>query len=87
MVSAAGAEKRVAFVVGIDTYDNLREADQLKNAVNDALKVASVLEGLKYEVELGVNLTRTQFTERWQQVVEKVTPSDTLVVFFSGHGV
>jgi hypothetical protein len=39
--SAALAEKRIAFVVGIDKYDNLGPQQQLQRAVNDARAVGA----------------------------------------------
>lgn len=42
----AYAAKRVAFVVGIDAYDNLPEQQQLKKAVNDAEAIGEALVGL-----------------------------------------
>ena len=41
---AAHAAKRVAFVVGIDSYDNLPQQLQLKKAVNDAKAVSEALD-------------------------------------------
>ncbi|MGB0909648.1 MAG: caspase family protein [Nitrospirales bacterium] len=87
MMTTAFAEKRVAFVVGIDTYDNLAVTDQLKNAVNDAKAVAVQLRGLGFKVNLGTNLTRTEFNVLWDETLTQVEGGETLVVFFSGHGV
>ena len=38
-VAPALAERKVAFVVGIDKYDNLGQQQQLQRAVNDARSV------------------------------------------------
>jgi len=56
---AAHAAKRVAFVVGIDSYDNLPEQQQLKKAVNDAQAIGEALVGLGYEVKKADNVGRT----------------------------
>ena len=48
-VPSALAERPIAFVVGIDTYDNLGQGEQLRKAVNDARAVAAALEGLGYD--------------------------------------
>ncbi len=87
LVTVAGAEKRVAFVVGIDTYDELGPTDQLKNAVNDATAVAAKLEALGFKVNFGTNLTRKAFNVLWDKTLNQIEGGETLVVFFSGHGV
>ena len=56
---AAHAAKRVAFVVGIDAYDNLPEQQQLKKAVNDAQAIGEALVGIGYEVKKADNVGRT----------------------------
>jgi hypothetical protein len=38
-VAPALAERKIAFVVGIDKYDNLGQQQQLQRAVNDARSV------------------------------------------------
>ena len=56
---AAHAAKRVAFVVGIDSYDNLPEQQQLRKAVNDAQAIGEALVGLGYDVQKADNVGRT----------------------------
>jgi uncharacterized protein len=48
--SAAHAERRIAFVVGIDKYDNLGPQQQLQRAVNDARSVSAALSSVGFEV-------------------------------------
>ena len=81
------AAKRVAFVVGISTYDHLGEEQQLANPVHDAEAMARTLTTLGFEVVSGIDLTITEFDTKWQQVLNQLTGEDTLVFFFSGHGV
>ena len=59
LLSPAYAAKRVAFVVGIDAYDNLTEPQQLKKAVNDARAIGEALAGLGYDVQKADNVGRT----------------------------
>ena len=59
---AAHAEKRVALVVGIDQYPNLKADQQLKKAVNDARAVAETLKSLRYDVKVGENVPGSNST-------------------------
>jgi TPR repeat protein len=84
---AAHAAKRVAFVVGIDSYDNLPEQQQLKKAVNDAQAIGEALVGLGYDVQKADNVGRTDFLRQWQLFLNRLDPGDEAAVFFAGHGV
>jgi hypothetical protein len=85
--AAASAGKRVAFVVGIGTYDKLPPHQQLKNPLNDAEGVSQKLAGIGFQVVQEPNLTRSDFNARWQDVLNGLTEDDTFVLYFSGHGV
>jgi hypothetical protein len=82
--SPAGAQNRIAFVVGNDAYQNI---DPLRKAVNDARAIAQGLQQLGFRVTLGENLTRRDFIERFNTFENSVRPGDTAFVFYSGHGV
>jgi Caspase domain len=84
--SEAGA-KRLAFVVGINKYDNLAAHKQLTRAVEDAEAIAGELTSLRYKVIGGKDLSRSEFNEEWQDFVDNVEEDDTLVIFLSGHNV
>jgi hypothetical protein len=62
LAGGASAQKRVAFVVGTDKYDNLDKTRQLQRAVNDARAVGAAFKALGFEVLAAENLTRGQFT-------------------------
>ncbi|MEK7761082.1 MAG: SUMF1/EgtB/PvdO family nonheme iron enzyme [Nitrospirota bacterium] len=79
--------KRVAFVVGIGTYDHLPPHQQLKNPRNDAEGVSKKLTDMGFQVVKAPDLTRSGFNARWQDVLNGLTEDDTFVLFFSGHGV
>lgn len=83
----AAEDKRVAFVVGIGTYDNLSVDKQLKNDVNDAEGVVAKLSEIGFEVRRALNLKRSAFNDTWQNVLDSLTKDDTFVLFFSDHGV
>jgi formylglycine-generating enzyme required for sulfatase activity len=85
LVVAAG--KRVAFVVGVGTYDHLPPHQQLKNAVNDATDVSSKLRQLGFTVMGKPNLSRFEFNAQWQDALDVLSAEDTFLLFFSGHGV
>ncbi len=60
-VSAAKADRRVAFVVGNGSYKNVA---QLPNPPIDAKAMAATLRNVGFEVIEGSNLTRDQMTEK-----------------------
>jgi Caspase domain len=84
--SAAWA-KRVALVVGIDQYDNLSPAQQLKKAVNDAHAIGETLRSLGYDVQQADNVSRLDFLRQWQQFLNRMEPGDEAAIDFAGHGV
>ena len=85
--SVAFAQKRVALVIGIDTYDNLAVGAQLTKARNDAAAVARVLRGLGFDVIAKSDVGRSAFNNHWQDLLNKLAPGDTAVFYFAGHGV
>jgi hypothetical protein len=85
--SVAAEGKRVAFVVGINTYDSLAKDQQLENAVSDAREISRTLKHVGFEVIEGLDVKILDFDKKWQAVLETMTSEDTLVFFFSGHGV
>ena len=87
LVPAAFAAKRVAFVVGIDAYDNLPAQLQLKKAVGDAHAVGAALKALGYEVIEADNVARLDFVRQWQTFLNRIDPGDESAFFFAGHGV
>ena len=81
------AERRLAFSVGIDVYDNLPAHEQLKKAVNDARAIGAALGDLGFLAVVEENVTKLAFTRAWQRFLERLEPGDTAAVFFAGHGV
>ena len=78
---------KVAFVIGIDAYGHLSRDMQLERAVPDARAVAHVLGRIGFDVVRGENTSRTEFNALWQQFLDKVSPGDTVALYFSGHGI
>lgn len=87
VVSPALAQKRVALVVGNDSYPNLGNERQLHNAISDARAIRSTLEGLGFDVLYGENLDRRAFVDRLFDLAARLDKDDTAFFFFAGHGV
>ncbi|MBV8837500.1 MAG: caspase family protein, partial [Alphaproteobacteria bacterium] len=85
-VSPAEA-KRVALVVGINSYDNLKPDQQLRKAVNDARAVAATLKDDGFQVLQVENATRSDFLRTWQRFLDSVQAGDTTTIYFAGHGI
>lgn len=81
---AAGAENRLAFVVGNDAYRNV---SPLQKAVNDARSVGQGLQRLGFRVTLAENLQWRDYVEKFSAFENSVQPGDTAFLFYSGHGV
>jgi formylglycine-generating enzyme required for sulfatase activity len=86
-LTPALAERMVAFVVGIDKYDNLGPHQQLERAVNDARSVSAAFASLGFEVVHPENVGRGAFNAEWQKFLDKLQPDSTAAIYFSGHGV
>jgi hypothetical protein len=84
--AAAGAEKRIALVVGNDRYANLADRDQLQKAVGDARAVGHALRQIGFEVIEGENLGRQALIDRLDEVARQSSGA-MVFFFFSGHGV
>ncbi|OKO69533.1 caspase family protein, partial [Bradyrhizobium sp. AS23.2] len=83
-VSAAKADRRVAFVVGNGTYKNVA---QLPNPPIDARAMAATLRNVGFDVIEGSNLTRDQMTEKLLDFGRKAQGSDVAVFYYAGHGI
>ncbi|MBR0705366.1 caspase family protein [Bradyrhizobium liaoningense] len=83
-VSAAKADRRVAFVVGNGSYKNVA---QLPNPPIDAKAMASTLRNVGFEVIEGSNLSRDQMTEKLLDFGRKAQGSDIALFYYAGHGI
>ena len=83
-VSAAKADRRVAFVVGNGAYKNVA---QLPNPPIDAKAMAGVLRNVGFDVVEGTNLTRDKMTEKLLDFGKKAQGADVAVFFYAGHGI
>jgi len=87
LAAPAAAEKRVALVVGNDTYPNLGNERQLRNAVSDARAIRNTLQNLGFDVLYGENLDRRAFVDRLFDLAARLDKDDTAFFYFAGHGV
>jgi formylglycine-generating enzyme required for sulfatase activity len=79
--------KRVALVVGINAYDNLKSDQQLRKAVNDSRAIATTLKEVGFQVIAAEDATRPAFLRAWQRFLDTVKPGDVTTVFYAGHGI
>jgi hypothetical protein len=86
-IQPALAQKRVALVVGNNSYQNLSPDKQLKNAISDASAMRDTLRQLDFEVLYGENLDRRSLIERLFDLTARLNRGDTAFFFFAGHGV
>jgi len=85
--SPAWAERRLALVIGNDRYANMPADRQLQKAVNDAKTISAALTSLGFEVSLGTNLGRQGIIDKLAELTARISPGDTVAVFYAGHGV
>ncbi len=82
-MSPASAQKRVALVIGNDSYQNVTP---LKKAGNDAERVAKSLKGLGFQVISATNQNRRGMSDSLTQFERALGQGDTGFFFFAGHG-
>lgn len=84
LIPATAQAKRLALVVGIDTYEAL---PKLERAVNDADAVGAALQGLGFDVVIAENASRRAISTRLTEIETRIEPGDTVLFYFAGHGV
>lgn len=82
-MAPATAEERVALIVGNARYENVGD---LENPVNDASDIAIALEGLGFEVILGIDLTHDEMADAAARFGALAETSDVAMFFYAGHG-
>lgn len=80
----ATAEKRVALVIGNDTYVGV---PALEKAANDATAVGRELAKVGFDVMSYTNLDRRGMNQAINKFIEKISGGGVGVLFFAGHGV
>src|SRR5215813_9821044 len=79
----ANAQKRVALLVGNNSYEHV---PRLVNAVNDARTLGNTLKGLGFTVVVAENQSRRDLLRALLAFDKSIEPGDTAFFFFSGHG-
>jgi uncharacterized caspase-like protein len=79
----AGAEKRVALVIGNSTYQHV---PRLQNPVNDASDIRTKLNALGFQIFGGADLDRTKMISALTGFGRAAENADVALVFYAGHG-
>lgn len=82
--ASAQAERRVALVIGNDSYRNLRP---LRNARSDARAVAQALEKAHFTVTLKLDQEEKGMKRALREFKDGLRGGEAVVVYYSGHGV
>jgi hypothetical protein len=83
-VCHAANEKRVALVIGNDSY---QDVPKLEKAANDARAIGAQLKKVGFEVMSYSNLNRREMNQAIGQFVDKVSGGGVGIFFYAGHGV
>ncbi|HEU0017372.1 MAG TPA: caspase family protein [Methyloceanibacter sp.] len=78
----AFAAKRVALVIGNNTYENV---PALKKAVNDAGAISEELAKLGFDVVSAENVGRRAMSRALVELESKIENGDTALMYFAGH--
>lgn len=78
--------KRVALVVGNNSYANLAANYQLEKAVNDATAMRDTLQGLGFEVIFLQDAALRDFKNAVFKFSAKIEKGDVAAFYYSGHG-
>lgn len=83
--------KYYALIMGVSIYQNTnKDLPNLDYPVLDAKKLADVLKSkytfISENVQVLENPTRSEIIESLEQLSEKITQKDNLLVFYAGHG-
>ena len=81
---AAFAAKRIALVVGNNAY---ADVPKLEKATGDAQAISATLQGLGFDVITVLDANRSRMARAIVDLETRVSPGDTVLFFFAGHGV
>lgn len=76
--------RRVALVIGNDTYENVTS---LMKARNDARAMAGSLKSLGFDVVEAEDLGRRAISRAVLELEKRIEPGDVALFFYAGHGV
>ncbi len=81
--NAFAVEKRVALVIGNSKYPDM----PLINPANDASDIADALRELGFDVDLAMDLSYVDMSEKIVDFGDKLNQADVGLFFYAGHGV
>ncbi len=76
-------EKRIALIIGNSDYEQITPLD---NPGNDATDMRVALEGLGFEVFLGLDATGDEMLRLTEQFAQAIKTADVSLFFYAGHG-
>jgi len=76
-------EKRVALIIGNSDYENVTPLD---NPGNDAADMQVALEGLGFDVYLGLDATAGEMSDLADKFATAIQTADVSLFFYAGHG-
>ena len=82
-VEASAQPRRLALVIGNDTYENVTP---LMKARNDARAMADALKGLGFDVVQAEDLGRRAISRAVLELEKKIQPGDVALFYYAGHG-
>ena len=90
LVSELGNRRYYGLIIGIDQYDD-PQIQTLDNPVNDSKALYEVLKTYysftSQNLQLLENPTRAEIIDALDQLSQKVTETDHVLIFYAGHGV
>ncbi|MGI9435575.1 MAG: SUMF1/EgtB/PvdO family nonheme iron enzyme [Geminicoccaceae bacterium] len=78
------AQERIALVMGNSSY---QYAETLPNPSNDAVAMGDALEGVGFDVTVGIDLDQRGMQEALRDFGLKAETADVALVYFAGHGI
>jgi TPR repeat protein len=83
MAQTAPEERRVALIIGNSDYAHVTPLD---NPGNDAADMSVALEGLGFEVFLGLDVTLAELERLTETFAGAIAEADVTVFYYAGHG-
>lgn len=75
--------RKLALVIGISKYDNVRV---LKQPSNDAKDMSNVLKSMQFNVTEKLDLNYTDMVKTCKDFTQQIKLGDLVLFYFSGHG-
>ncbi|CAF1373574.1 unnamed protein product [Adineta steineri] len=82
MASSVGYKRKIALVIGINQYPH----DSLEYCINDANDLADTLQGIDFEITLGIDCELIEFKNKIDTFIKTIERNDLVLFYFAGHG-